>query len=170
MVTTQQVAALKYLIGKSKETQKLLPKQVMFFLINQSEKLSREICVVLREDVHGTCEEISAVGHEVDWFNSSNGSTHLNEVFTAMGIRLKFSVHYGNLEDTGHLNSLGQFPGAIDAHKVQYPVHAPMRYTIWLAKPFYSRTAKILTVTRKELDEIDVSKPGLYPSLENTHF
>ena len=46
-------------------------------------------------------------------------------------------------------------------------LNVPLSYTFWLALGFYSHSAKRIKVTRQKLEAIDLSKPGLYPCIEN---
>ena len=47
-----------------------------------------------------------------------------------------------------------------------HPADSPLRYTFWLAKNPYSRTANQISVTRQGLEAIDLNKSGLYPEIE----
>ena len=60
MITPEQIAALKYMIFASKDGTDL-SKRAMAFLIDQSEGLTKEVCLTLVADREGyTAEEIDA--------------------------------------------------------------------------------------------------------------
>lgn len=172
MFTTKQIAALKYLIFNAKDGTEL-SKRVLAFLIESSERLTKEVCLSLVANREGyTAEEISAAGLGVGCMNSSQGTTHLNEIFDVMKCKLSFSLHYGDFDPTREndpFNCDGQFAG-LDLSKVHRPGLAregmPTRYTFWLSKKLYSRQATLVIATREELEQINLKQPGLYPELE----
>lgn len=170
MITDRQIAALKYLISATKDGNPTV-KQIMYFLIDQSEGLTKEVCVTLTQNREGfTADEINHDAHKMSGLGSCNCNTHIHQIMIAMGTEFGFSVHYGGHGEDGKFDTSGMFPGA-PKHMVMDEkltiLDAPMRYTYWLAKGFYSRTAKVIPVTRAELEAIDLSKPGLYPDIEN---
>lgn len=173
MVTSKQIAALKYLVFVAKNGSKL-SKQVLAFLIDQSEGLTKEVCLTLVADRDGyTADEINVAGHGVGGMESCNFTTHLHELLVLMGSKLNFSLHYGDFDPTragDPFNSDGQFFGCA-VHQVSRPglirKGMPLRYTFWLSKQDYSRQAKLVVATREKLEQIDLTKPGLYPNLEN---
>lgn len=173
MLTDKQISALRYLIFKSKDGNELT-KKILAFLVEQSHGLSEEVCLTLVEDREGyTAEEIRDAAVGVDEMLSSNRRTHLHEILQAMGRNFRFCIHYGDYDPTRDgdpFNSDGQFAGATK-EQVGGEVNLlregmPIRFTFWCAKDFYSRTAKLVKVTREFLDQIDIAKPGLYPALE----
>lgn len=172
MVTAKQIAALKYLIFIAKDGTDL-SKRVLAFLLDASEGLTKDVCLTLVADREGyTADEISAAAYGVDSMKSRNGTTHINQILHAMGIELKFSVHYGDFDPTrtdDPFNSYGQFAG-LKAHEATEPglvrEGMPLRYTFWLSKEHYSLQATLVVATREKLEQINLEKPGLYPSLE----
>ena len=174
MITPKQIAALKYMIFRAKNENEI-SKRVLAFLIDQSEGLTKEVCISLVADREGyTAEEIRAAGHGVGSMESGNGSTHVHELLDAMGSELNFSVHYGDFDSSRSDDpfiSDGQFAGW-SRHQVTRPglvrEDMPMRYTFWLSKKNYSRQATLVGATRQKLEQIDLAKPGLYPTLEKS--
>ena len=91
-----------------------------------------------------------------------------------MGSELNFSFHYGDFDTSRSddpFNTDGQFAGWSE-HQVYHPdlvrEGLPMRYTFWLSKENYSRQVTLVGATREKLEQIDLAKPGLYPSLEKS--
>lgn len=173
MLTTQQVAALKYLIFKAEPQAGSvgdLTKRILAFLIDQSDGLTKDVCVTLWDGRDGfTGAEIGHAALFEGRFHSCNCTTHLNVLMVLSGAEdVRFDCHYGH-PNNGEFDTLGQFPGFDPAQTggVVHPKDAPIRYTFWLSKGFYSRTATQIPVTREMLNAIDLAKPGLYPELEN---
>jgi len=172
MVTSKQIAALKYMIFKANNGTEL-SKRVLGFLIDQSEELTKEVCLTLTQDREGyAADEISAAAIGIGVMKSSHCTTHLHELLDIMGSDLNFSVHYGDFDPTRNddpFNSDGQFAGWSESH-VNRPglvrKGMPFRYTFWLSTQDYSRQATLVVATREELEQIDLKKPRLYPSLE----
>jgi hypothetical protein len=116
--TPKQIAALKYLITESKDGRDLT-KRILFFLIDASKGMTRNVSVGLSQDREGyTAKEINEAGHGMSSLQSCNCSTHLDELTTLMGCRLGFSLHYGAYDEKGHFSTYGQFAhqdGGFDA-------------------------------------------------------
>jgi len=170
-MTPKQIAALRYMIFNAKNGTEL-SKRILAFLIDQSEGLTREVCLTLVEGREGySAEEISDAAVGVGGMDSANGTTHLHELLLAMGSEINFSVHYGDFDparvgdkfcyDGQYRGQQGNCPHGL-AREVM-----PLRYTFWLSKKSYSREVELVTATRAVLDQIDLGKPGLYPSLES---
>ena len=169
MFTTRQIAALKYIIfNLDKETE--LSKRVLAFLIDSSEGFTEEVCLSLVDGREGyDAGQISAAAHGVDNINITN---HLCQILDAMGSGFKFSVHYGDFDPSrvgDPFNSDGMFPG-IDESQVSRKglvrEGMPLRYTFWLSRTPYSRQAKLVVATMEKLNQIDLTRPGLYPESE----
>jgi hypothetical protein len=169
MFTPKQIAALRYLIYKS-ENSNDLAKRICTFLIEKSNLLTKEVCLTLQENAQGfTAEEISEAAFAFHDMKSSNGSTHVDALIHVLGARLHFDVHYGHFEPHGKFSSEGQFgekPEAPVSLEHRNDCEMPLRYTFWLAVPFYSKSAEVILVTREELEAFDLERPGLYPGLE----
>lgn len=168
MPTTKQIAALKYMIFKAKNGTEL-SKRILAFLIDQSEGLTKEVCLTLVADREGyTDKEINETGHEMHSMESCNGSTHLNELLQLLDTDFHFCYHYGSFNITGSEKSFspaGQFVGMTSPPVTDPDLlleGLPLRYTFWLARGLYSNHATLLTTTRDELEQIDLSRPGLY--------
>src|ERR1700730_10830628 len=107
--TPKQIAALKYLIAESKNGTDLT-KRILFFLIDASKGMTRNVSVGLSQDREGyTAKEIHEAGHGMSSLESCNCTTHLNELTTLMGCRRGFSMHYGAYDAEGHFSTYGQF-------------------------------------------------------------
>lgn len=154
-MTEKQIAAVKYLIFRSNMGTDAT-KRLLAFLLDASKGLTEQVSLTLIEGREGySREEIKQMGVEVHDMQSSNGSLHLSEIMAAMGSEFSFSCHYGHY-DGQLLNSTGGGD-------------SPMRYTFWLATGRYGKSGKgvHLAPSRRELEMIDLSKPGLHPNLEN---
>ena len=170
MFTVKQIAALKYMIFKSKDGTEL-SKRVLAFLIDYSMGLTKEVCLTLMEGRDGyTAEEIDKAARGVGAMASSNCCTHVQELLHVMGSDFHFSVHYGDFDPgrTGDpFSSNGMFPG-LDVSQVPRPELViegmPLRYTFWLAREYYSRKSALVVPTFEQLDRIDLKKSGLYQS------
>ena len=172
MVTSKQIAALKYMIFIAKNGTDL-SKRVLAFLIDQSEELTKEVCLTLMADREGyTADEVNAAAHGMHGMESCNGTTHLDQILHAMGSEFSFSVHYGDFDPNrpdDPFNTDGMFAGCDRSQVTRLGLileGMPLRYTFWLSKQEYSRQAKLVVAVREELEQINLEKPGLYPTLE----
>ena len=172
MFTPKQIAALRYMIFKAKDGTEL-SKRVLAFLIESSEGLTKDVCLSLVADREGyTRDEIRDAGQGVGGMASSNGTTHLDQILNVLGSELVFSVHYGDFDPTrldDPFNSDGQFAGwhfsqVSDAGLIREGM--PLRYTFWLSKESFSLQATLVVTTRAALEQINLERPGLYPTLE----
>lgn len=128
-----------------------LAKQILWFLLDRSKRLKKEVYFTFTEGKDYTKEEIRGVGHSVGDMQSCNSTTHINEVMAAIGTDFTFSVHYGHF-DGEYLDTSGQFG--------ERP-RSGFSYTIWLAKKYYSRSSEKVSVSRARLEAIDLRRPGL---------
>lgn len=175
MFTPKQIAALRYLIFRSK-IENVAIKRILSCLIDNSDKLTKGVCLTLIEDREGyNANEIEAIIRDLSAMESATGTTHINEILYAMGSNLKFSTHYGDFDPTrvgDPFNNDGQFTG-FDRTQVSRDdlirQGMPLRYTIWFAKENYSPHAALVTINREQMEQIDIKKPGLYPSLEQDY-
>jgi len=157
--TQKQISALKHLISVARDVP-VLTKKILWFLIEASEMITKEVAVTLWENRDGfTVEEINEVFMGMKSMRSCNWVVHLDEIMYLLGTDFEFEYHYGHLDpkaDAG-FNSDGQFKNVNHEH--------PTRFTFWLARG-YSRDAITLPITKTDLEVIDLSRPGLYPDLE----
>jgi hypothetical protein len=168
MFTKRQIAALKYLILKA-PVESQIAKLVLTMLIDESEMLTREVCLTLVEGDSGyNADEISYAAHAESAFTSSNCPTHLNEIMKAMGSDLFFCCHYGDfdpLREGNPFSTEGQFAGC-SRQQVSDPKllteGMPMRYTFWLAREYYSKQAVLVGATRETLEKVDLAKSDPY--------
>jgi hypothetical protein len=151
----KQIAALKYLIEKNRSVTPL-GKQIVWFLFDQSQRLKKQVHLTITESDEWPRQLIHETALSVDTLNSSNSTTHFGAVMAALSTKFKLSIHFGHF-DGKKFDTSGQFFGG----------QTVMRYTFWFAKEYYSRHSEAVSVSRAELEAIDLSKPGLYPSLEN---
>lgn len=169
MKTKRQVAALKYLILSSKDGSKAA-KRIAIYLIEQSQQLTKEVCISLVTGEHGyTARQIQSAAENFDSFISSLGSTHLNEVCVLMGGEFCFSFSYGDYDNGRNgdrFDNDGQFAGS-PVEKVRTPGLARMgmttRYTFWFAKKRCSRQSTRVPATKELLSKMDIVDSGLYP-------
>jgi hypothetical protein len=143
-ITRRQIAAVKYIIFKSKDAGPLA-KRVLAFLLDRSDLLKREVYITLREGKGYEEFEVQEAAVGVHDLISSNGQTFLNQVMDVSGTRFHFSFH------------VGTFNGGKTG---------PLAYTFWCAKGYYLRGAKLVRVSRVRLDTINLEKSGLFPKLE----
>jgi hypothetical protein len=127
-----QSAALKYLLFRSNELSDLF-KRVLATLIDQSDGLKRPVQIRLSENVHGYSRaELKELYHNFSIATSSGCNTHLHALLHLAGSTLQFNYSQGNTD---------------------------------CVCGFWSRSGKEPTavgVHRNILDQIDLSKPGLY--------
>lgn len=172
MITQEQQAALKFLIFKSEDGTDLV-KRVLAHLIDQSHGLTEEVCLTLIEGRDGFAhDEIDKAASSLNPMQSvAYQGLHLPEIMKAMGCGMLFSVHYGefDLDADGGFSEIGMFP-TDDLSKVFDPIQAlrniRLRFTFWLARKAYADSARLVRVHRDELEQIDLTKPGLYPQYE----
>lgn len=167
--TPKQISALKNLILYAKDGTDLT-KKVLTFLIDQSEGLTKEVCLTLTESCEGyDGKEIHYAAVRAGDMNSSNPkcSTRLDLLFQLMESQLYFSAHYGDFDPTrsdNPLNCDGMFVGSpahwqrIPGDEGLYREGMPLRYTFWLQRQpcGYSHEAKLLPATREELEKIEL--------------
>ena len=174
MVTSKQIAALRFMIFNAKDGTEL-SKRILAFLIGQSNELTKEVCLTLVANREGyTADQISKAAYGVGNMRSGGGTTHLDEILDVMGSEFGFSVHYGDFDPTrtgDPFNCDGQFAALRNlASSVSDPgtlrEGMPLRCTFWFSKQNYSREAALVIATREELEQIDLTRSGLYPSLE----
>ena len=89
MFTIEQIAALKSIIYRSKDGNELA-KQVMAFLIDSSEGLTKEVYLSLIPNRGYDASEIIDASHGIHDMESENCSTHINTILCAMGSELNF--------------------------------------------------------------------------------
>lgn len=157
MFTPEQRAALRYIIFKARNGNELT-KRIMTHLLNESRGLTREVCLTLVADREGySGEDIQQAASGMHSMNSTNGSTHMNELMIAMGSDMRFDYHYGDYDPSREGNpfsTAGMFPGW-PIEKVAGAVEEPdlveegfpMRFTFWLSRKDYSSTAELVSVT-----------------------
>lgn len=96
MATQEQVAALKYLIVKSKDAEESA-KRLLIWMINHSRRLTKRVYVDINcERGKISTQKARSIINGVDAIKSGNGNTHLNEIMKAMGSQLGFYVSGGN--------------------------------------------------------------------------
>lgn len=83
-----QIDALVDLLLFSKDLKKI-GKQFTVWLIGQTENLSRSICVEIPVDFL----EKDQIGFGIHNINGCNGTTHITEIFEAMGSDKRFHSH-----------------------------------------------------------------------------
>jgi hypothetical protein len=170
MVTDKQIAALKYLVGEARIDGDLA-KQIAFFLLDQSDHLEKQVCICLVDGEEGFDKaEIKLAAYAIDAMHSSSGPLHFSEIMSAVGSEMHFSTHYGAYME-GKFNSDGIFAGlrrSIVMSDSCTRQGMPYRYTFWLAKSSFSDEATLVQVSKDELSKINLEKPGLYPSTEES--
>lgn len=148
MATKKQIAALKYLIFRSKDGANIT-KRLLAFLINHSMGLTRGVYVNLVGSLNGfSARTIQQAAFGLHDMQSCNGTTHIGQVLIAMGSPLVF----------GYRNVSGTQPGL---------KRNQCAWTFWLAQDRTVLDAEFIEVHSSELEQIDLSKPGLYPALES---
>jgi len=156
-MTDRQVAALRYMIFNAQNGTDGM-KKILSLLIDKSEGFEKEVFTTLTESEEFTGDEIHEDAASMAAMQSSNCTTHLNQLFLLMDTDFQFSVHYGHMAQGGEFDTTGQFPGSPD-----HPTHTgdePVRYMFWLARTPYSTSANRVSISRQEIDHVDLSKPG----------
>lgn len=134
MINKKQLAALKYLIMKSSDSNEFV-KKVCFFLLDESHLLDRTLTMRINEDEKYSVEFLKQASYGIHDMNSSNGSTFLQEIFTAMDSPFSFGFNTGFL------------PNADDPNRKYY-------VNIWLSKK-YSATKNNLENVVFDSDAIE---------------
>ena len=167
MITRKQLAALRFLIFKSEQDNCMagIAKKICAVLIKHSRHMSKKVYITLWHDMNNfSDQEISDIAYAFD--NLIVGHPSLNEILVAMGSKMSFRFHYGHMHE-GKLNTEGMFghkPTNAPGH--EHDRTMPLRYTFWLSTDMTDNGTQI-KVTRDKLDAVDLTKPGLYPTLEN---
>jgi len=144
----------------------------MAFLIDRSQKFTREVCFTLTEGRGYTADEIRGAASGIHGMQGCNCTTHIDQILHVMGVKLRFSYHYGDFDPNRNgdpFSSAGQFAGADISQVCRVDLirkGMPLRYTFWFSKQDYSRKAKFIIATHEKLEKINLRKPGLYPSIE----
>jgi hypothetical protein len=133
----RQIAALKYLVFHSKEIGNTC-KRVIATLLDESAGLTKPVKIRFEANTQGFSEkELLALFHDFSVATSCGCKTYLNELLSIAGNDLHFS-YGGSLVD----------------------------YECGLWRRKGKKEPRVIEVTRSELDQIDLSRPGLYPALE----
>ena len=88
MLSAEDLAALKNHILKSTDAGELT-KKVLFYLLDQSEFLTKKTALAFSENPPTPTEEISNVNSELHNMLSSNGTTNLNDFLSRLGSKTK---------------------------------------------------------------------------------
>ena len=165
MLTPTQIAAVKYIVARARQDSPY-SKRLFWFMLDQSEGLTKGVRVTLEEGAQGfTGDEIRGIAHPFDGMQSCHGGTHLNELLAATGSDFRFLLHYGNCSAGGKFDTRGAVPRATGPYGDE-----PLRYTFWLAPAIYSAATEVseqIPCSRDRLDSINLEKPGLYESIES---
>lgn len=154
MITEKQMSALKYLIFKAKCVNDFT-KKVIIILLENSQMLTKEIYVTLQEGVSFNQDTLLGL-ESIRALINENHNFHLNEILVASGGDFCFSFSYGSFDENGIFKEDGHFRDLNEKNKV------PVRYTIWLGKKEHSQTAEMLVVSRREIDQVDLSSFNIY--------
>jgi hypothetical protein len=167
MATDKQIAALKYLITKSKQGNDLV-KKILWLLIDASENLTRPVSISLVEKESGfTADELRSAAISWKTMVSCNLTTHLHALCELAGTNLFFSAHYGAYEESGEFSTEGMFSGIpremASGHENDRD-NMPVRYTFWLAEKTYGHSGQghPVKATREEIETIDIYHDYLY--------
>lgn len=164
MVSAEQIAKLKYLIARSKDGG-LLVKQIMYFLLDKSEQLTKEVCVTLSHDRYGyRGHEIFKSAEDLSNICAGNGTTYFDEILMVTGSGFRFDSECGYFDHKGEFinggdhdylaNIQDQHPKIFEA---SYPSICNVRYTFWLSQEPCSRKAQRFNECRAGLQAIDIS-------------
>jgi hypothetical protein len=137
MAKGRQVAGLKYLLFGSTEIGATC-KRVLATLIDESEGLKKPVKVRFEVNTNGfSKKELLAMFHDFSIATSSGCKTHFHELLAIAGSDLNFSYGGDLLE---------------------------FECGFWSEKD--KKEPRVVEITRSQLQMIDLSRPGLYPSLE----
>lgn len=138
-VTEKQIAVVKYFLTMSKDMN-LQAKKLAMFLIEKSKGFTQDVFVTLTESPNGLHkDEVFSAGAAFHDIQSCGYSTHLWAIMVGMDMPMEFSSHIGTLFENGEIKHL---PNNIASH------------TFWLSRKRYSREAKKLKISRKQLNAI----------------
>jgi hypothetical protein len=136
MANGKQIAALKYILFKSLEQGNLF-KQVVSTLLDHSKGLTRSVAIKLEANKGYDRKELRQLYRDCSVATSCGCRTHINELVAITGSDLRFSY---TEDDTG------------------------CQLGFWTRRGM--RKPRNIEVSRSKLQKVDLSKPGLYPSLE----
>jgi hypothetical protein len=128
MVNDKQIAALKYLIQKSNDSDELT-KKICFLLIERSESLSKSVVISITESAEYSSLQIKQVSEGISGMNNPHGTTNLRHILKAMDAQCVFSAHC-NLDDAND----------------RYCIH------IWLSPQYHDIEAEKVAFTVKEIE------------------
>lgn len=155
-ISDKQVAALKYLIYKSRYGSMFL-KQILFLLINGSANLTKDVYFTFGQGSEYRNEEVSGHAQTMLGMLVSNQTTLLNDLLTLAGRNYKFSIDYGCYDNQGKFSDL-------------VAAKPTIVYTIWLSREYHGKNCQPTKIeaSREEIESIQIFKTGLYPELEST--
>lgn len=138
----KQIEALKYLIIKSKDADDLA-KRILFFLIDKSEGLTKEVSMTVWEGDAFSRNTVNKAAENCNSLKSCSRETHLGELLALIGSEMHFSYHRGHYVD-----------GRLDIGDQQ-----KMRYTFWLAKEMHGHggMGEHITFSPEELSGLELA-------------
>jgi hypothetical protein len=135
----KQIAALKYVIFSSKSLGNMT-KRILAKLIDASKGFTRPVQIEVQRNTKGFNEkDVKGLYRDFSVATSTLGTIHLNELLQLGGCELRFTYSEDDLR---------------------------CRCGLWPRKG--NEKPKMLKVSWPILEEIDLSKPGLYPELEES--
>ncbi len=145
-LSDRQIEALKIYIAGSKDASNF-GKRLCFWLIDQSNNLTRPVCVSIPKNCPGTpkgqielCEQLLNSIHDMI---SGGNTTHLNSLLTVASTTFRFSVHGGIYDEQGELNN---FHG----------------YTAWLSPHLYDDKATRLRLDLEKINAIRLADASYF--------
>lgn len=136
-LSDEQINALKYLIFMSKDAGPET-KKACFAMIDASERFTKAVYFT------GNTKDIQYGVHNMV---SSNGTTYLDEILKAIGIKFLFSHHHGYFISSGNFNP-------------EYKNGENHTHTIWLSNERYDKFAT--EVISEDAEKIDLTTDPLY--------
>jgi len=152
----EQLAVLKDRICNAKNRSDLA-KQILMFLIEASEGVTKETRLTLVADREGyTADEIRRAAIDFDQIQKSGpGLNGLNQILADQGSNLCFSALYGHFDQINLVRTFIDEQYYFDCgQKRLFRGNLPLRYTFWFAIDCYSRQATLVCATRNQLEQI----------------
>lgn len=162
MVTDEQIAALKRIIFSSSGDANAM--RLAVFLIDQSEQLTKDVCVrlVAPRDGFNECE-ISTMAHYLHYMAGDYHNKHIHDLLVVAGSNLRFSCQFGDLNVNKTFIKTGQFMMGDGIEFLSLP--QKKWYTFFLAQKPYSCAATMVRINHEELNKIQIESPMVRSSL-----
>ncbi len=140
MATTNELKFLMYRVAQQQGILDL-SKRMVLYLLEHSDRLYTEVTITLTEGEDFTAEEVDKAARSFD-------KRVLNDELKKIEPDLNFYVHYGHYDEDGRFDNYGQFGETTPS--------SPVRYTFWLSRTAFAKSATRLSPSPAELRAIQL--------------